>query len=90
MIDYELSEFQHFISNERIIDIIKMSEHYTDLVSATPVTSEEMTFSNKVYLSPHGNIPTHKQFILLKGYVLPVAFSDTIVKGKIGLNKKFR
>ncbi len=49
-----------------------------------------MTYSNKVYLSPLGNIPTHKQFITLKGYVLPVAFSDKIPKGKIGLNKKFR
>ena len=33
-------------------DIIKMSETYTDLVTATPVSSEEMTYSNKVYLSP--------------------------------------
>jgi hypothetical protein len=71
--------------------IIKMSEqHYTDLVTATPVTSEEMTYSNRVYLSPQGNIPSHKQFIFLKGYVLPVAFSEEIPKGKIGLNKKFR
>jgi hypothetical protein len=54
------------------------------------VTSEEMTYSNKVYLSPQGNIPTHKKYILIKGYVLPVVFSDTIPKGKIGLNKKFR
>lgn len=26
----------------------------------------------------------------MKGYVLPVAFSDTIPKGKIGLSKNFR
>ena len=31
--------------------IIKMSEHHTDLVTAIAVSSEEMTFSNKVYLS---------------------------------------
>jgi hypothetical protein len=54
------------------------------------VTSEEMTYSNKVYLSPQGNIPSYKKYILIKGYVLPVAFSDTVPKGKIGLNKKFR
>ena len=67
-----------------------MSEPHTDLVTATPVSSEEMTYSNKVYLSPYGTIPTHKQYIVLRGYVLPVAFSDSIQKGKIGLNKKFR
>lgn len=67
-----------------------MSENYTDLVTAVPVTSEEMTYSNKVYLSPLGNIPTHKQYIQLKGYVLPVAFSEQIPVKKIGLNKKFR
>ena len=71
--------------------IIKMSEHhYTDLVTAVPVSSEEMTFSNRVYLSLEGNIPEHKQFITLKEYVLPIAFSENIPKGKIGLNKKFR
>lgn len=38
-----------------------MSEQkHTDLVTATPVTSEEMTYSNRVYLSPQGNIPSHK------------------------------
>lgn len=68
----------------------KMSEVLSDLVTAVPVTSEEMTYSNKVYLSPEGNIPTHKQYILIKGYVLPVAFSENIPQGKIGLNKKFR
>ena len=68
-----------------------MSEQkHTDLVTATPVTSEEMTYSNRVYLSPEGNIPSHKKYIILKGYVLPVAFSETIPQGKIGLNKKFR
>lgn len=70
--------------------IIRMSENFTDLVTAVPVTSESMTYSNKVYLSPQGNIPAHKQYVLLKGYVLPVAFSETIPPSKIGLNKKFR
>ena len=49
-----------------------------------------MTYSNKVYLSPQGKIPYQKRFIKMKGYVLPVAFSDTIPKGKIGLSKNFR
>jgi hypothetical protein len=49
-----------------------------------------MTYSNKVYLSTSGNIPQNKNFISLKGYVLPIAFSDKIPKGKMGLNKKFR
>ena len=69
---------------------IKMSEKITDLVSPIAVTSEEMTYSNKVYLSPLGKIPQQKRFITLKGYVLPIAFSETIPRGKIGLNKKFR
>jgi hypothetical protein len=67
-----------------------MSERITDLVSPIAVTSEDMTYSNKVYLSTIGKIPQQKRFITLKGYVLPIAFSDTIPKGKIGLNKKFR
>jgi len=67
-----------------------MSEKITDLVSPIAVTSEEMTYSNKVYLSPFGKIPQQKRFITLKGYVLPIAFSETIPRGKIGLNKKFR
>jgi len=67
-----------------------MSEKITDLVSPIAVTSEEMTYSNKVYLSPLGKIPQQKRFITLKGYVLPIAFSETIPRGKIGLNKKFR
>jgi hypothetical protein len=67
-----------------------MSEKITDVLSPIAVTSEEMTYSNKVYLSPLGKIPEQKRFITLKGYVLPVAFSATIPKGKIGLNKKFR
>jgi len=49
-----------------------------------------MTYSNKVYLNPFGKIPSHKRYIIFKGYVLMVAFSETIPKGKIGLNKKFR
>lgn len=49
-----------------------------------------MTFSNKVYLSPLGKIPAGKRNIRLKGYVLSATFSDTIPKGKMGLNKKFR
>lgn len=67
-----------------------MSENYTDLVTATPVNSEEMTYSNKVYLSLEGTIPSHKQYVIVRGYVLPAAFSKDIFKGKIGLNKKFR
>ncbi len=67
-----------------------MSEIISDLVTPIGVTSEEMTYSNKVYLSPLGKIPVHKRFIKLKGYVLSTAFSETIPKGKIGLNKKFR
>jgi hypothetical protein len=67
-----------------------MSEIISDLVTPIGVTSEEMTYSNKVYLSPSGKIPAHKRFIKLKGYVLSTAFSETIPKGKIGLNKKFR
>lgn len=43
-----------------------------------------------VYLSPQGNIPKHKKYILLKGYVLKIDFSETIPPKKIGLNKKFR
>ena len=67
-----------------------MSEKITELVIPDPVTNTEMLYSNKVYLSPQGNIPTHKKFISVKGYVLPVAFSDTIQRGKIGLSKVFR
>lgn len=67
-----------------------MSERITDLVTATGVTSNEMAYSNLVYLSKEGNIPEHKQLVLLKGTVLSVAFSDLIPKGKIGLNRKFR
>jgi hypothetical protein len=67
-----------------------MSEKITDLVTPVAVTSEEMLYSNKVYLSPLGRIPSHKRFIILKGYVLSIAFSDSIPKGKIGLSKKFR
>jgi vesicle-fusing ATPase len=67
-----------------------MSEKITELVIPDPVTNTDMLYSNKVYLSPQGNIPTHKKYISVKGYVLPVAFSDTIQKGKIGLSKVFR
>lgn len=67
-----------------------MSEIALDSVTAIAVNNEEMTYSNKVYLSPLGRIPVQKQFIKIKGYVLPVAFSDAVPKGKIGLNKKFR
>lgn len=67
-----------------------MSEKITDLVTAIAVDSEEMVYSNKVYLSSEGNIPGHKKFILLKGYVLPFAISERIPKGKIGLGNKFR
>jgi hypothetical protein len=67
-----------------------MSEKITDLVMPDNVTSQEMVYSNKVYLSPQGSIPSHKKYISLKGYVLPVAFSDTIQRGKIGLSKVFR
>lgn len=49
-----------------------------------------MVYSNKVYLNTQGNIPITKKYISLKGYVLAVAFSDTIPKGKIGLSKIFR
>ena len=55
-----------------------MSEKITDLVVPENVTSPEMVYSNKVYLSAQGNIPPQKKYISLKGYVLPVAFSDTI------------
>ncbi len=54
------------------------------------VTSQEIVYSNKVYLSPQGSIPSHKKYISLKGYVVPVAFSDTIQRWKIGLSKVFR
>ena len=67
-----------------------MSEKITDLVVPENVTSPEMVYSNKVYLSAQGNIPPQKKYISLKGYVLPVAFSDTIQKGKIGLSRIFR
>lgn len=67
-----------------------MSEIITDLVTPVAVSSEEMTYSNRVYLSPLGKIPPQKRFIKLKGYVLPTAFAETIPKGKIGLSKKFR
>lgn len=60
------------------------------MLTPVAVSSEEMTYSNRVYLSPLGKIPTQKKFVRLKGYVLATAFSDTIPKGKIGLNKKFR
>lgn len=49
-----------------------------------------MVYSNKVYLSTQGNIPTTKKYISLKGYVLAVAFSDAIAKGKVGLSRIFR
>ena len=49
-----------------------------------------MTYSNKVYLSTQGRIPVNKQFILIKGYILCAEYVDTIPRGKIGLNKKFR
>lgn len=49
-----------------------------------------MTYSNKVYLSPLGNIPKQKPYVLIKGYVLLTDFSETIPPRKIGLNKKFR
>ncbi len=49
-----------------------------------------MVYSNKFYLSPQASIPLHKKYILLKGYVVPVAFSDTIQWRKIGLSKVFR
>ena len=49
-----------------------------------------MAYSNKVYLSPSGRIPSHKKLIILKRYVLSCAFSEQIPKGKIGLSKKFR
>jgi hypothetical protein len=55
--------------------IIKMSEIISDLVTPIAVSSEEMTYSNKVYLSPLGKIPNHKRFIKLKGYVLSTVFS---------------
>jgi hypothetical protein len=67
-----------------------MSEKIMDLVTPIAVSSEEMTYSNKVYLSPEGSIPRNKKYIVLKGYILPFALSETIPKGKIGLNKKFR
>jgi hypothetical protein len=54
------------------------------------VTSQEIVYSNKVYPSPQGSIPSHKKYISLKAYVLPVAFSDTIQRRKIGLSKVFR
>ena len=57
------------------IIIIKMSEIITDLVTPVAVSSEEMTYSNRVYLSPLGKIPPQKRFIKLKGYVLPTAFA---------------
>lgn len=69
---------------------IKMSETITEMLTPVAVSSEEMTYSNRVYLSPLGKIPSHKRFVRLKGYVLAVGFSETIPKGKIGLNKKFR
>jgi hypothetical protein len=67
-----------------------MSETITEMLTPVAVSSEEMTYSNKVYLSPLGKIPAHKRFIRIKGYVLPVALSDSIPRGKIGLSKKFR
>jgi hypothetical protein len=67
-----------------------MSEKIMDLVTPIAVSSKEMAYSNKVYLSPEGNIPGSKKFIVLKGYILPFSLSETIPKGKIGLNKKFR
>jgi len=67
-----------------------MSEKITDLVVPDNVSSNEMVYSNKVYLSPQGNIPAHKKYITLKGYVLAVSFSDAIQRGKIGLSRIFR
>jgi len=49
-----------------------------------------MSYSNKVYLSTQGKIPIKKKYISIKGYILWAEYSDTIPKGKIGLNKKFR
>ncbi len=54
------------------------------------ITKDDMIYSNKVYLSPLGNIPPQKKYISMKGYILPFDISDIIPKGKIGLNKKFR
>ena len=60
------------------------------MVSPISISSEEMAYSNKVYLNPSGRIPSHKKLITIKRYVLSCAFSEQIPKGKIGLNKKFR
>ena len=60
------------------------------MVFPVNITSEQMAYSNKVYLSPSGRIPAYTKLITLKGYVLSCDFSEQIPKGKIGLSKKFR
>ena len=71
------------------MDQIKIGE----LVFPVKVTSQEMVYSNLVFLSkqsPLAVLHSNSRFIFFKGYILSFALSGDIPKGKIGLNNKFR
>ena len=57
-----------------------MSEKITDLVVPENVTSPEMVYSNKVYLSAQGNIPPQKKYISLLSF--DISYNSAVCLGK--------
>ena len=65
----------------------------SEFVLPVKVTSQDMVYSNMVYVSkdsPLAVLPSKNRLLVFKGYILHFDISGDIPKGKIGLSSKFR